>query len=216
MQPSAADSATRRAYDAVAADYARLVPDMSLEAPLDRAVLAAFTEMVREQSNRLVVEVGCGPGRVTRHLADAGLAMVGLDVSLEMLKLASASRPELPVAVAHAGALPLRAGVVGGVVCWYSLINLPGEALPRVCQELARVTATDAPVVIGFQSGEGERVVRESSYGRRVPLTYYRHRTEAMTDALVAAGFTMHATVRREASLSFETTQQTQLLARRR
>jgi hypothetical protein len=152
---------------------------------------------------------------VTRHLTAAGLTMVGLDVSLEMVKLAGALQPELPVAVAHAGALPLAAGVLGGVVCWYSLINLPGEALPGVCDELARVTAPGAPVVIGFQSGEGERVVREGSYGHPVSLTYYRHKAEAMTDALVAAGFAMHATVRREAALSFETTPQTQLLARR-
>jgi len=52
------DLATRRAYDAVAVNYARLVPDMSLEAPLDRAVLGAFRDGAAG-SNYLVVEVGC-------------------------------------------------------------------------------------------------------------------------------------------------------------
>lgn len=215
MRLNSQDLATRRAYDAVAVDYARLVPDMSLEAPLDRAVLGAFAEMVRKGSNHLVVEVGCGSGRLTRHLADAGLTMVGVDLSQEMVKLARASRPEVPFAVAHAGALPLPTGLMGGVVCWYSLINLSGDALPGVCRELARVAAPGAPIVIGFQSGDGEKADRASSYGRPVPLTYYRHRAEEMTDALVAAGFTMHATVRREQTLAFETTPQTSLLARR-
>jgi len=166
------DLATRRAYDAVAVNYARLVPDMSLEAPLDRAVLGAFRDgAARQQLPRRRSGM-----RLTRHLAAAGLTMVGVDLSQEMVKLARASSPEVPFAVAHAGALPLSAGLVGGVVCWYSLINLSGDALPGVCRELARVAAPGAPIVIGFQSGDGEKVDRQSSYGRPVPLTYYRHR----------------------------------------
>lgn len=199
----------------MAVDYARLLPDMSLEAPLDRAVLRGFTEMVLEGGNHLVVEVGCGSGRVTRHLAEAGLTVVGFDLSLEMVRLARESGADVPFGVAHAGALPLSGGRFGGVVCWYSLINLPAEALPGVCVELARVACPGAPVVIAFQSGAGEKVERESSYGRPVPLTYYRHRAEDMVQALVDAGFTMHATVRREQALAFESTPQTALLARR-
>ena len=59
---------------------------------------------------------------------------------------------------------------MGGVVCWYALINLSGDALPGVCGELARVDAPGAPIVIGFQSGDGKKADRASSYGRPVPL----------------------------------------------
>jgi len=213
---TAADRATRAAYDAVAADYARMLPDVTAEAPLDRAVLAAFTEMVRQSGDGLVAEVGCGSGRITAHLADAALRIVGLDMSPGMIMVARSARPDLAFAVADSGALPLRAGALGGLVAWYSLIHLPTELLPDVLAEFARVTRPAAPVVVAFQSGEGERVDRTTSYGHPVPLTYYRHRVQDIEDALADADFALHATVRREPSQAHETTPQTLLLAQRR
>lgn len=205
------DRATGQAFDAVAEDYARLLPDLTVEAPLDRAVLAAFVEMAAE-SGGLVADIGCGTGRVTAYLVDAGLTVVGLDLSLGMVREA---RPDLALAVAHAGALPLRSGALSGLIAWYSLIHLRTDRLPGIFAGFARVTRSGAPVVVAFQSGDRERVHRTSAYGRPVPLTYHRHRVEDVVDALVEAGFTMHATVRREPAQAHETTPQAFLLARR-
>ena len=216
MRTNGADRATREAYDAVASDYAQLLPDMTAEAPLDRAVLAAFVEMVKQSANDLVAEVGCGSGRVTAHLADVALRIVGLDLSPGMARVARSARPDLAFAVAHAAELPIRSGALGGLVAWYSLINLPTDLLPGVLAEFARVTRPGAPVVIAFQSGEGERVERRTAYGHPISLTYYRHRLEDMADGLVGADFALHATVCREQSLTHETTPQAFLLAQRR
>lgn len=216
MPTNTVDRATRDAYDAVASDYARLLPDMTAEAPLDRAILAAFVEMAKQSGDGLVAEVGCGSGRVTAHVADAALRIVGLDLSPAMVAVARSAHPDLAFAVAHAGALPLRSGALAGLVAWYSLINLQTDLLRGVFAEFARVTRPGAPVVVAFQSGEGERVDRPTSYGHPVPLTYYRHRLEEVADALVSADFAMHAVVRREPSLAHETTPQAFLLAQRR
>jgi ubiquinone/menaquinone biosynthesis C-methylase UbiE len=216
VRTNAANRATRDAYDAVASDYARLLPDVTTEAPLDRAVLAAFVEMVKQSGDGLVAEVGCGSGRVTAHLADAALRIVGLDLSPGMATVARSARPDLAFAVAHAGALPIRSGALGGLIAWYSLINLRTDHLPGVLAEFARVTRPGAPVVVAFQSGGGERVDRTTAYGHPVPLTYYRHRIEDVTDALASADFALHATVRREPSAAHETTPQAFLLAQRR
>ena len=209
--------ATRAAYDEVASDYARLLPDMSAEAPLDRALLAAFVEMAGLTGSGLALDIGCGAGRVTAHLADSGLPAFGIDLSLEMAKEANVARPNLTFAVAHAGALPVRSGALAGLVAWYSVINLPSDQLGGVAAEFGRVVRPGAPVLVAFQSGDGERVIRTTSYGHEVPLTYYRHRTRDVSAALAHAGLAIHATVEREprAAVAHETTAQTFLLAQR-
>lgn len=186
---------------------------MSLEAPLDRAVLAAFAEMLPGPDRALVGDVGCGTGRVTRHLHAAGLRVVGVDLSPRMAALARASDDSSRYVAAHAGALPLRDATLDGLVAWYSLITMPTRSLPAVFDEFARVTAPGAPVLVAFQSGNGERVGRSTSYGLPVPLTYYRHDPDQAAAALTAAGFTLYASVARAAALSFESTPQTALLA---
>ena len=200
MRPDAPASdvtATRRAYDAVAEDYARLLPDMTLEAPLDRGVLAAFAEMLGAQGDPLVVDVGCGAGRVTKHLDEAGLRVIGLDLSPAMVGVARALHAELPFLAAQAAALPLRTGTAGGLLAWYSLIHLPTEALAGVFAEFARVTRPGATVLVAFQAGDGQRVDRATSYEQPVPLRYYRHDVDDVAAALEAAGFALYASVRR-------------------
>lgn len=209
------DRRTRDAYDAVAADYARLLPDLSAETPLDLAVLDAFAAAARAGDGGPVADVGCGSGRVAAHLADAGLAVLGLDLSAGMLQQARAARPDLPWAVAHAGALPLRDASLAGLLAWYSLINLRTELLPAVCAGFGRVLRPGAPVLLAFQSGGGEQVDRPTSYGHPVPLTYHRHAVEDVVQALTSSGLVLHTSVVREPSQAHETTAQALLLARR-
>lgn len=198
MRTDASDIArTRQAYDAVAKDYARLLPDLSLETPLDRAVLAAFAEMLREQGDTLVADIGCGAGRVTEYLHDAGLRVIGLDLSPEMVRIARARCENLSFAAAHAGALPLRTDTVGGLVAWYSLINMPTGALVEIFAEFARATRPGATILVAFQAGDGQQVDRATSYEQPVSFNYYRHAVEDVSEALEEAGFALYASVRR-------------------
>jgi ubiquinone/menaquinone biosynthesis C-methylase UbiE len=171
--------------------------------------------MLAERRSGVVAEVGCGTGRVAKHLRDAGLQMVGFDLSPRMVLAASTAHPDLAFAAAHGAALPLRAAALRGLVAWYSIINTPTACLPSMFTEFARVTRPGAPVLVAFQSGEGQQVERTTSYGLPVALTYYRHRAEVTVDALVAAGFSLYASVTRVAALPFESTTQTALLAYR-
>src|SRR3954447_25914601 len=87
--------ATTDAYDAAAELYAEFARDALDGQPLDRAVLAAFAELVRTTAPGLVAEQGCGPGQTTAHLRNLGLDVLGVDVSPAMIALARAAYPGL-------------------------------------------------------------------------------------------------------------------------
>ena len=97
----------------------------AMEDPIDRAILAAFVEMVHDHPGGMVADLGCGPGRVAACLASGGIKVVGIDVSGQMLTAASTAHPGLPLPQATIGALPFRDGSLKAVVSWYSIVHAP-------------------------------------------------------------------------------------------
>ena len=128
---------TRRSYDAVAVEYADLLRDELGARPWDRAMLAAFAEAVRTGGGGPVADLGCGPGRITAHLAALGLDVHGIDLSPSMVGVARRSYPELRFAEGSMSDLDLADGALGGIVAWYSVIHTPTERLPEMFAEFA-------------------------------------------------------------------------------
>ena len=207
-------STTRAVYDATAEAYVAAIGteiNETVEAPLDRAILAAFADMV--PSGRLVLDAGCGPGRVAALLHRRGLEVVGVDLAPAMIAIARATHPGIRFEVGELARLPLPDGSVAAAVFWYSIIHTPPSDLASVFNDLRRVIAAGGPVLVAFQSGEGEAVTRDDAYGTAVTLTSYRHAVDAVTGALDRAGFDLHATTVRAPTLAHETAPQAFVLA---
>ncbi|MEU4723827.1 class I SAM-dependent methyltransferase [Nonomuraea dietziae] len=117
---------TRASYDAVAADYAALFHDELASKPLDRAMLAAFAELVKAAGGGPVADVGSGPGRVTAHLDGLGLTASGVDLSPEMVAVARAAHPGLRFEEGSMLVLDLDDGSLGGTPQGYLLVRKPG------------------------------------------------------------------------------------------
>jgi SAM-dependent methyltransferase len=121
-------TATRAGHDTVAADYAALAAGLLDGNPFDRAVLALFADLVRDAAadrGGRVVEVGCGPGRITAHLTGLGLDVFGIDLSPAMIEQARLRHPDLEFRVGQMTALDVPSGALAGVVAWYSIIHVP-------------------------------------------------------------------------------------------
>ncbi len=211
--------AARRVYDASASDYVAFVGTELGEATedaVDRSMLAAFVELVRSSEHSLVADLGCGPGRVAAFLAREQFDVVGIDVSSELLALARVAHPGVRFEEGRLDDLPFMDDALAGAVCWYSIIYTPPDLLDGVLTELARVVAPDGVVLLAFQAGAGDAVVKVDAHGTGVSLTSYRHAVDDIAHRLDDAGFAVHASTLRTSSLSHEASPQAFLIARHR
>ena len=204
---------TRRSYDAVAADYADLLRDELATKPLDRAMLAAFAEEVRARGGGPVADLGCGPGRITAHLAALGLDVHGVDLSAAMVDVARRTYPGLRFDEGSMTDLDLDDGALAGIVAWYSVIHTPTNRLPEVFTEFARVLRPGGELLLAFQVGS-EQVRLEQAYGHPVSLVVHRRSPDEVAGLLRDAALDVHARLVREPEGS-EKCPQAYLLARR-
>jgi SAM-dependent methyltransferase len=151
---------------------------------------------------------------VAAFLAERGLEVVGVDVSEAMLAAARDVHPSIPFRAGQLDRLPFDDAVLGGAVCWYSIIYTPPEHLDAVFSELRRVLVGRSHALFAFQGGAGEAVVRANAHGTSFSLTSVRHDVEHVARRLQAAGFGVRATVVREPEFDHESTRQAFVLAR--
>ncbi|MFE6590713.1 class I SAM-dependent DNA methyltransferase [Streptomyces sp. NPDC057781] len=204
---------TRTFYDAIAEDYADRFRATGAGTPLDRALMGAFAELVGPEGQ--VADLGCGPGRVTAHLASLGLRVFGLDLSASMVAIARRENLDLRFEQGSMLELDLPDGALAGAVSWYSSIHTPWERLPDLFGELRRVLAPGGHLLLAFQVGDEPRHF-DRPFGHPVALDFERRRPEPMAELLEKAGFTvLSRTVRVQEEDTSSKVPQACLIARR-
>jgi SAM-dependent methyltransferase len=173
-----------------------------------------FLELL-PQPGRLTVDVGCGEGRLSRHLKQLGHTVLAVDRSPTMVRYAREADPDLDVREADATALPLEDGAADLVVSFMSLMNT--DDLDAAVREAARVLGPEGRYCIAivhplntagtFISREADApfVIEGSYFGRRrfegtferggLVITFHGwcYPLEDYFHALEAAGFLVEA-----------------------
>jgi SAM-dependent methyltransferase len=207
---------TRSSYDGIAEYYAAWIRDELAGRPVERGVLAAFAELARA-SGGPVADVGCGPGRMTAHLAGLGVPAFGIDLSPGMVAVARRTHPQLRFAEGSMLALDLEDGSLGGVLAWYSTIHVPDDLLPAAFAEFHRVLAPGGHLQLAFQAGDEPRHLTDAG-GHAVDLVFHRRQPDRVAELLTAAGLSQVARTVREpdtGGATPELTPQAFLLARK-
>ena len=191
---------TRTSYDAVAADYAEALSDELERKPLDRALLTAFAEQVREagRGESRVWDVGCGPGHVTAFLAGLGLRAAGVDLSGEMAGQAAKRHPDLVFSTGSMTALPAAGASWDGLVSFYSLIHMIDDAdLRAALGEFRRVLAGGGLLLLAVHTGEETRHLAEW-FGAEVDVSFRFFDPAWLSAELERAGFAVESLTRRQ------------------
>lgn len=173
-------------YDSVAAHYATEFFEELKRKPFDCQLLDEFAESVKGKG--VVCELGCGPGQVARYLKDRGVNMCGIDLSAEMVKVASRLNPDIPFAQGDMLALDVPDDSLAAVVLFYSIIHIKREEVTRAFQEMHRVLSPGGTVFLSFHGGEGE-IHRDEWYGEEVSIDFRLFQPDEMARYLEAAGF---------------------------
>jgi SAM-dependent methyltransferase len=228
---------TQASYDAVAAAYAEALSDELRGKPLDRALLTAFAEQIRQsapagasgpaaaggKASRVVPprgqsrvwDVGCGPGHVTAFLAGLGVNAAGVDLSHGMIAQARARHPHLEFTQGSMTALPARDGSWDGLVSFYSLIHLIEDAEVRAAlAEFRRVLADGGLLLLAVHVGNEVRHSAEW-FGASVDVSFRFFEPDWLTAELNQAGFFVEAVTLRQPYPDAEVaTERAYLLAR--
>ncbi|RVW03924.1 class I SAM-dependent methyltransferase [Rhodococcus xishaensis] len=179
---------TQPGYDAVAERYSEAFPT-PYQTPLERHVVAAFADLVRERTlEGIVLDVGCGLGHVTADLAGRGLDVVGVDPSREMLEIARRNYPELRFVQddAQLESMNLGGQSVAAVLARCSLIHLPPSDVPNVLAGWAVRMAPGALVAVAGQTTDSVGEVSEFDHA---VAPAWRWHPDRLAEALSEAGF---------------------------
>jgi SAM-dependent methyltransferase len=182
-------------YDSAAAAYVEHLYGELEGKPLDRHLLNRFAEEVRGKG--LVADLGCGPGHVTRYVAEQGASVVGVDLSLEMIRWAQRLAPTLDFRVADMRSLDLQDGALAGLISFYSIVHFDAAELTEVLKEFRRLLAPGGVLLIAFHIGD-QTVHVDDLWGRPVALDFRFHSPSRVAEALRAAGFVVTESVERE------------------
>lgn len=166
-------------------------------------------ESVLPGPGALVADVGGGPGRYARHLAERGYRVMLVD--LVPAHVAQAAAAAIPAAIGDACALPLPSGAVDVVLLQGPLYHLPDAAGRHsaltearrvlrpggriVAAGLSRVGRAIVTAVDGLDEATAWTVVTMLADGRVAPAAIwerhvYRHTSRALRDEVTGAGFT--------------------------
>jgi SAM-dependent methyltransferase len=156
------------------------------------AMMDHFIAHMRATADRTVIDVGCGAGRMTSYLGEAGLAVSGVDLSPEMVRIAQQLHPGLLFELGELTDLPQADAAADGVLAWYSIIHSPPTALPAIAREFWRALRPGGSALVAFHAGSGHRTI-DRAYGHDVQLRAELHAPEEVALRFTEQGFVMRA-----------------------
>jgi SAM-dependent methyltransferase len=194
LQPERA-ARTQSSYDAVAAEYAGHISDELDHRPRERDWLQRFA--LRCRNRGCICDLGCGPGHISRYLSKFNPEVIGLDLSLGLLRQASDRHPGMLFLQGDMLALPFASGTLGGIVAFYSIIYFDDSQVDRSLGEMRRVLRPDGQLLLGFHVGTNTVHVDEL-WGVGVDLDARFFTMEDLLDRLAQLGFRVIETFQRD------------------
>lgn len=147
---------TKRYYEEHAESYARETGSADLQ-----HVWPLLTKRLAPES--LILDLGCGAGRDLAYFAKAGFRVIGLDYSLNLLRIAkTVSRQK--VVLADLGMPPFAPATFDAVWALASLLHVPRYRIRTVLSDIRGLLKPPGLFLASIREGRGERVDERGRY----------------------------------------------------
>jgi SAM-dependent methyltransferase len=170
---------SRPLYTTFAWAYDLVVPSPAGPSPAEVARLLA--------GRRSIVDAGCGTGRHSAALAEAGFHVIGIDTSAELLEVARGRAPDVAFEVADLRAWA-PAAPVDGALCRGVLNDfLEDDDRQAALDNLARMLRPGGLLVLDVRelAGSRTRYKREPVVTRSAEGVFFRSETRLVGDVMV-------------------------------
>lgn len=174
-------AATINSYDRTAQQYAEKTANL-----LRQELIQKFCAIVPRGK---ILDLGCGPGRDANVLANKGYDVTGIDLSLEMLRIARYTAPHARFAYMDQRRLNFDNDSFQGIWALASFLHVPKAEIPGTLGEAHRVLKKGGGIHIGIKAGVGEEFLPDTRYGKDIMKFYSYFEPGELEAAMEQEGF---------------------------
>jgi ubiquinone/menaquinone biosynthesis C-methylase UbiE len=154
MKDSKGESSLSDVPSKSASYYDRNTLSYSESNPNPAEFIDEFLEYLRKGKEKVVLDLGSGPGVNAGYMHSKGFQVVGIDLSEKMVEYSSRRYPEVEFRLGDMAKLPFPRNSFDGIVASYSLIHLTKDAIPAVMAKLSEVLKDGGIMYLSIQCGE--------------------------------------------------------------
>jgi SAM-dependent methyltransferase len=140
--------------------------------PKERWGFEELKKFIYQVGNGRILDLGCAAGAHSKYMSDAGLEVVGVDFSENMIKAAQKKVPKAKFMVMDILNLNLPPSNFDGIFARASLLHIRKDKILRVLKNLKETLKPKGTIYIAVKKGEGEREVFDKDRGTRFYAFY--------------------------------------------
>ncbi len=143
-----------------------------------------------DKSNSKILEIGCGPGNITKYLLSKrpDFDIFGIDIAPKMIELAKKNNPTASFAIMDSREISNLTTKFDGVVCGFCLPYLSQEESVKLISDSYKLLNENGLIYLSFVEGNPSKSdFQVGSSGDRV--FFYFHNIEELTEQLIKNNF---------------------------
>ena len=157
----------KKFYDLVAEETAEKWYPNEILMPTIRDFLSNFSFKPR------ILDLGCGPGHESMRLHSLGAEVVGVDFSLESIKIARTRNPECTFLLKDYFDLDESIGIFDGIFSSGSIIHLSYKKLPKLFEILSHLVKNNGFLELIIQKGKGQKIIEHTIKNEKIERIIY-------------------------------------------